>query len=174
MVKKYDIFETERLILRATEESDADLVLKILNTPKWTRYIGDRNVHSLDEAAMYIKERMLPQYNRLGYGNYCMIRKSDQVKMGLCGLYDREGLESVDIGFAILPEFEGQGYTYEASSFMLDLGFNTFGLSKIQGITSKINIASQNLLQKLGLESMGEVSLPNDEEEVLLYQKTLI
>ena len=101
-----------------------------------------------------------------------MIRKSDQVKMGLCGLYDREGLESVDIGFAILPEFEGQGYTYEASSFMLDLGFNTFGLSKIQGITSKVNIASQNLLQKLGLESMGEVSLPNDEEEVLLYQKT--
>ena len=35
--------------------------------------------------------------------------------MGSCGLYDREGLDGVDIGFAFLPQFEGQGFGFEAA-----------------------------------------------------------
>ena len=173
MVKKYDLFETDRLILRATDFEDSKLVLELLNTPKWIRFIGDREVHKLQDASKYIEDRMLPQYERLGYGNYRMIRKADKMKMGFCGLYNREGLEGVDVGFAILPEFEGQGYTFEAASFMLDFGFNTLNLSMIQGITDKDNIASQRLLEKLGLESKGTVLLPNDTEETVLYQKMI-
>lgn len=173
MVKKYDLFETDRLILRATDFEDSKLVLELLNTPKWIKFIGDREVHKLQDASKYIEDRMLPQYERLGYGNYCMIRKADKMKMGFCGLYNREGLEGVDVGFAILPEFEGQGYTFEAASFMLDFGFNTLNLSMIQGITDKDNIASQRLLEKLGLESKGTVLLPNDTEETVLYQKMI-
>ncbi len=171
MIKKYKSFYTERLLLRAASSEDADLVYILLNTPKWKEFIGDRNVNNLDDAKRYIDERMIPQYERLGYGNYTMIRKADEVKMGFCGLYDREGLEGVDIGFAILPEFECKGYTYEAAKLMMDIGFNTIGLSMIQGITSKKNIASQALLKKLGLTFKGPVSLPDDEEEILLFQK---
>lgn len=173
MVKKYDVFETDRLYLKATDLDDSKLLLELLNTPKWIRFIGDREVHDIHAAKQYIRDRMLPQYERLGYGNYCMIRKTDKMKMGFCGLYDREGLDSVDVGFAILPEYEGQGYTFEAASFMLDFGFNTLNLSMIQGITDKENIASQRLLEKLGLKSKGTVLLPGDTEETIVYQKTI-
>lgn len=166
----YTFFETDRLNLRATHLEDAEFVLKILNMPKWKLYIGDRNVHTKEEASDYIKERMLPQLERIGYGNYTMIRKSDGAKIGLCGLYDREGLDGVDIGFATLPAFEGKGYTYEAASFILEKAFDTFNLNQVQGITSKKNIASQHLLEKLGLKNMGEVHLPGDEEALYLFQ----
>lgn len=171
MIKKYKSFDTERILLRAASLEDADLVFNLLNTPKWKEFIGDRNVNNQDDAKQYIEERMIPQYERLGYGNYTMIRKADKVKMGFCGLYDREVLEGVDIGFAILPEFEGKGYTFEAASLMMDIGFNTIGLSTIQGITSKKNTASQALLRKLGLEFIGPFLLPDDDEEILLFQK---
>ena len=43
------VYETERLLIRPTIIEDAELVLHILNMPKWLEYIGDRNVHSTQE-----------------------------------------------------------------------------------------------------------------------------
>lgn len=161
--------ETERLILRPSQIEDAGFLLKLLNSPKWLEYIGDRNVRTIAEAETYIAERMLPQYETFGYGNFMVIRKEDGAKIGNCGLYNREGLEGVDIGFAFLPEYLGQGYGYESASCVLDAGFNRFNISKIQAITVKANIASQKLIEKLGLVYQKIIRLPNDPEELMLY-----
>ena len=169
-MKIYDTFETERLLLKATSTEDASLILELLNTPKWIKNIGDRNVKSLAAAETYIKERMEPQLKRLGYSNYTIIRKSDRAKMGTCGLYDREGLEGIDIGFALLPEFEKQGYAYEASAKLLDFAIHEIKIPMVQGITLKENIPSRKLLEKLGLEFQGTTRIPNDDEELMLYQ----
>lgn len=166
----YKTFETERLILRPTVEEDAPFVLALMNTPKWHQYIGDRNVNTLDDAKAYIAEKMQPQLIRLGYGNYTVIRKTDQAKMGSCGLYDREGMEGIDIGFAFLPPYEGKGYGYESANKIKQVAFDEFGLELIRAITSKKNIGSQRLLEKLGLKLKGDIQLPNDTEPVLLYE----
>ena len=171
--ESYLEFSTSRLRLRPTSPVDAQLVLNLLNTPKWLRFVGDRNVHSEEEAQDYIKERMLPQLEKLGYSNYTLIRKSDDAKLGCCGLYDREGLEGVDIGFALLPEYEKQGYAFEASKELMRAAVEDFGITKIKGITSKDHFASQKLLQKLGMICSGTVVLPDEEEELLVFEKDL-
>lgn len=125
------IFETERLILKLTDLEDATHILKLLNTKKWKQYIGDRKVNTIKDAENYIKIKMLPQHERLGYGNYTIIRKSDNRKIGSCGLYDREGIEGLDIGFAFLPNYEGKGYAFEASEKLKNIAFNEFNLKKI-------------------------------------------
>lgn len=163
------LYETERLILRPTTTEDADYVLAVMNTPKWLQYIGDRKVYSREAAEQYIKDKMLPQYHRLGYSNNTVIRKSDGVKMGSCGLYDREGLEGVDIGFAFLPEYEGYGYALEAAQKIIALATTEWNIPKISAITTKDNLSSQRLLEKLGLQSQGITQLPGDAEELLLY-----
>ncbi|CAM1358631.1 GNAT family N-acetyltransferase [Tenacibaculum xiamenense] len=168
-MKSYPILDTERLTLKLTDLDDASFVLELLNTPKWKQYIGDRNVHNLEDATQYIKERMLPQSERLGYGNYIVIRKEDGVKIGSCGLYDREGVEGVDVGFAFLPGYEGKGYAYEASQKIMEMAFTDFGISKVSGVTVKENVASQGLLKKLGLTFKKYVNLPNDDEELMLF-----
>ena len=166
----YKSYETERLYLIPTVEADAAFVLALLNSPKWKANIGDRNVNNLAEAEEYIKERMLPQLNRLGFGNYTVVRKSDGAKMGTCGLYDREGLEGVDIGFAFLPAYEKMGYAFEAASKIKDLAFFEFGLTMIKGITLPANKASQRLLEKLDLVFIKMIRVENDDEELMLYQ----
>ncbi len=163
-------FETERLRLLPITKADAPYLLALMNTPKWLAYIGDRNVHSNAEAEVYITEKITPQFEKLGYGNYKVIRKSDGQFLGNCGLYDRPGLEGVDIGFAFLPAYENKGYAYEAAVKMRDEGFNSFGIKTISAITLPANLASQKLLEKLGLTFIKMIQLPNDEEKLMFYQ----
>ncbi|MCP5061797.1 MAG: GNAT family N-acetyltransferase [Ignavibacteriae bacterium] len=167
---KYKIFETQRLIIKPTEPKDAELIYRILNTPKYFEFVGDRKVTSVEKAKDYIQEKMLPQLKRLGFSNYTLIRKSNNVKIGVCGLYDREGIEGIDIGFALLPEFEGNGFAFESANRLKEAALNDFNIKAINAITSKENIASQNLIEKLGLELVGETKLPDDDEELLLYK----
>ncbi len=169
----YNSYETERLFLRPTALEDAPFVLELLNTPKWIKNIGKRDVNTVEEAEEYIRQKMTPQLERLGYSNYTITRKSDGAKVGSCGLYDREGLPGVDIGFALLPQYERQGYGFEAASRVMQAGLEDFDLKIIQGITNKENIASQKLLEKIGLTFHKCITLPDEDEEIMLFRCTI-
>lgn len=166
----YKSYNTERLIIKPTTVEDADFIFQILNMPKWIQNIGDRNVKSVDDAKDYITTKMQPQLERLGYSNYTVIRERDNAKIGICGLYDRAGLEGLDIGFAFLPPYERMGYAFEAAEKIKNIAFKELGIKSISAITSKTNVASQKLLVKLGFDSMGITKLPDDSEELLLYK----
>ena len=169
-MEEFKSFETRRLILKPTSTEDASFILKLLNSPKWIQFIGDRNVNNLEDTKQYILKKMTPQLEKMGFANYTVIRKLDNVKMGSCGLYDREGLDGVDIGFAFLPEFENKGYGFESANKIKQVGFSVFNLSKIQAITTKENITSQKLIEKLGLTFKKFTKIPNDDEELMLYE----
>jgi len=166
----YKEFETERVRIKPTSEQDAEFIYKLMNTPKFIQYIGDRDIKSVLSAKDYIKTKMLPQLQRLGYSNYTIFKKSDNIKIGTCGLYDREGLDGIDIGFAFLPEYEGLGFVYEAANRLKEAAFEEFEIEEIKAITSNQNDSSQRLLEKLGLEMADIITLPDDDEELLLYK----
>lgn len=165
----YKCFETDRLHLRPTGIDDAAFILTLLNTPKWIKYIGKRNVNSKETAIKYIEDRMLSQLHKLGYGNYTIINKETQAKIGTCGLYDREGLEGIDIGYALLPAYEKLGYAYEASLAIRDAAKVDFGINYLRAITTKDNLSSQKLLEKLQFKYSKIINLPNDPADLMLY-----
>ncbi len=173
MTTPYLSFETERLILKPFEITDAPFLLTLLNSPKWLQYIGDRNVHTEEEAADYINVKMIPQLERLGYGNNLVIDKESNIPIGACGLYERPGLPIVDIGFAFLQEYEGKGYGYEAASRLLKAGKEDFNLKKVCAITTKENVASQKLINKLGLKFIKIISIESDKEDLMYFEKEL-
>jgi RimJ/RimL family protein N-acetyltransferase len=162
-------FETERLILKPTTIADAEFIRNLYLSPKWIEFIGDRKLNTIKEVENYIETKYTPQFERLGYGNYTLIRKSDGAKVGCCGLYDREGVDGIDIGFALLPDFEKKGYGFESVNHLKEIGFNDFKLNQISGITSTKNKSSQALLMKIGLRFEKNIILPNETEEILLY-----
>ena len=171
-MNKFKTFETERLVLKPMQLEDAPFLIELLNSPKWIKFIGDRNVKTIEEAEEYIKIKMLPQLEELGYGNYLVVRKADNSKMGTCGLYNREGIDGIDIGFAFLPLYEKQGYGFEAANKILKVGFEEFRIKKISAITTKENTSSQKLIEKLGLKFQKIINIPNDPEDLLHYQLT--
>ncbi|MCD2423431.1 GNAT family N-acetyltransferase [Niabella pedocola] len=162
-------FETERLLLRPTNEADAPFLFYLMNAPKWLKYIGNRDITSVEKARNYILQRIKPQQDQLGFGSFTVIRKTDQKKMGTCGLYRRAVLPAPDIGFAFLPRFEHKGYAFEAAQTILEAGFNTFHLEQIFAITTPNNASSQKLLMKLGLKPTGTIRLPGDEVTCCLF-----
>ncbi len=162
-------FKTERLFIRPTNEEDADLILELFNTPKWLTYIGDRNIHSIGNAKAYIKNKIKPQLERLGFSSFTVIRKSDHAKLGNIGLYDRQGVEGIDIGFAFLPEHEGQGYAFESASKLKQIARGKFKIQHLGAIVTADNLSSRKLLDKLGLRFSHMFTLPNDNEELMYY-----
>lgn len=162
-------FETDRLILKPTTLADAEFIRSLYNSPKWIKFIGDRQLNTVKDAENYIQTKLMPQMKRLGYGTYTIIRKSDGEKVGSCGLYDREGVNGIDIGFALLPDFEKKGYAFESVNYLKEIGFSNLKLKQISGITSKKNKASQDLLIKIGLKFEKTIILPNETEEILLF-----
>jgi len=172
-MKVYKTFETQRLVIRPTSIEDKDFILELLNSPKWLRFIGDRNVKSPMDAENYIATRMLPQLEKLGFSNNTIIRKKDGLKIGTCGLFDREGLDEVDIGFAFLPEYENQGYAFEATSAIKKAAKENFGITNLSAITLEENSGSRKLLEKLEFKFKEKIRLPEDPDELMLYSLKL-
>lgn len=166
-------YETERLILKPTDKEDGEFIFKIMNTPKYYKYIGDRNIRTLEDAENYITQKMMPQYEKMGFGNFTVTLKSDGSKIGFCGVYVRPNLEVPDIGFAFFEEYEGKGYAYEASSLLKQLAKDEFGLKKLSGITVEYNHSSRKLLEKLGLKFQKKFFMEGDPEELMYYETEL-
>ena len=168
---KYRTFETDRLLIRPVQFGDADFIFELMTSEKWIKFIGDRKIKTVEDARKYIEVKMMPQLEKLGFGNYAVIRKSDDERLGTVGLYDREGLEGVDIGFAFLNRFEKMGFAFEASTRLMKAAKEDFGLTHIKGITVEENVPSQNLLRKLGLRFVEMTRIEGDPEELMLFEK---
>ena len=68
-----------------------------------------------------------------------------------------------------MPDFEKQGYAFEAASIMRDAAFELFGIRLLSAITTDDNHSSQKLITALGLVFERHISIPNDEAELRLY-----
>lgn len=163
------ILRSERLQLRRMTLDDADFIVELLNSPKWIKYIGQRKVETLELAEQYLQERVLPSYESLGFGFYIIERLSDGVRLGNCGLTLRDGMEHADIGYALLPQYEGKGYALEAAGAVLEYGIKVHKLTHVAAIVTSDNARSIHLLKKLGMQYETKIKLPDDDEELMLF-----
>lgn len=164
-----NIIETQRLALREFDTQDAAFLCELVNTPEWLRYIGDRNIRNTEDAAVYIEQKLQADYARNGFGFYLVQLRKEGTPIGLCGLVLREGLADVDLGFAFLTRYTGEGYAYESALATLAYAQNFLDLKRVVAISVKDNRKSIQLLQKLGMRFERFVQLPGDEEELMLY-----
>lgn len=160
---------TARLILRPFTIVDASFLIKLMNAPNWLQYIGNRHIRSLAEATHYIQEKFIKSYREKGYGLMHVSLKENKAAIGMCGLVKRAGLFYPDLGFAILPEYENNGYMSEAIEAIMQVAFHELQLEAVQGITTANNFASIRLLEKAGMTYKINTKLPNSETEFMLF-----
>ena len=104
---------------------DAAFMLRLVNEPLWLQYIGDRNVHSIEDAKNYLLNGSIRSFETNGFGFAIVILKETGEAIGMCGFVKRDFLDDVDIGFAFFPEFMRKGYAYESASAMMKYAFTT-------------------------------------------------
>lgn len=164
-----NVLTTPRLRLRWLHDDDASFILRLVNEPSWLRHIGDKGVRTLEDARSYVRNGPRAMCERLGFGLFAVDRKEDGRPIGICGLIRRDTLPDVDLGFALLPEFEGAGYAYEAADAVLRFGRDTLGLDRIVAIVAPGNARSTGLLRRLGFRHEGDLKLTPDAAAIGLY-----
>lgn len=169
-----DVFqlETERLILRELNEADAEFILELVNDPDWIRYIGDRDIRTVEAARDYLIEGPMASYAQNGFGLW-LVQLKDATPIGMCGLIDREGLDDVDLGFAFMPAFRSQGYANESASIVIEYAKSSSGLKQLAAITDRDNAPSIKLLEKLGFQFDKMIDLFEGEPAVNLFMLEL-
>lgn len=109
--------------------------------------------------------------------NLVIKRRSDNQVIGWVGIGHAAGEPAgvLDFGYALLPEFWGQGYATEALSALLKIGFERLGADRIFGECDPKNPASGRVMEKAGLrlEELTEAGSPH-QLRFVIYGKNEI
>lgn len=121
------------------------------------------------ETTRYL-ERNLDHWSEYGFGVWMLRTLEGDFSVGRVVLrwLMAGAVHDVEIGFALLPDYWGQGLATEAGRFCLRLARLELGLETLVGATTPANHASQNVLRKLGLRRESEIEI--NGTECLLYR----
>ena len=162
------IIPTQRLVLRHLELSDAEFILELLNEANFLRFVGDKGVRTLADARAYLLKGPMDSYALHGFGLYAACLH-DGTPAGICGLVKRDGLTEADLGFAFLPRHCSKGYAVEAASAVLAHAARVLRLPRIVAVTSRDNMRSIAVLEKIGLKFQRMVRLAEHEADLQLF-----
>lgn len=162
--------ETPRLQIRKLTDNDAAFIYELVNTKEWLQNIGERNVHSHEDALRYLRDVHYKSYEENGFGHYLVQLKNNHIPIGVCGFLKRDTLPGIDAGYAFLPAYFGRGYAFESASAILQYARDTLKFPSLYAIVLPSNLPSRKLLGKLGFLFEKKIKFPPAGEELMLYK----
>ncbi len=154
------VFETPRLILRQFTETDAPLILQLNCDPEIVKYVHELPLKTEEQAKKILIDIILPQYKN-NLGRWAIHAKENMEFIGWCGLKYRPELDEIDLGYRLMQKAWGKGYATEAAQYTLDHGFKSLHLKLITGRAHIENLASIKVLEKIGMNFIGEGIVDN-------------
>jgi [ribosomal protein S5]-alanine N-acetyltransferase len=154
--------ETERLLLRRWIEADKAPFATMNRDPEVMRYFT--KTLSAEESDSLV-ERIERSFRERGYGLWAAERKSDGRFLGFIGLnytdFKSEFTPCVEIGWRLSQDAWGCGYATEGASRCLEHAFRALDIGVIYSFTSALNLRSEKVMKRIGLEKAGEFEHPN-------------
>ncbi|SFB29659.1 Protein N-acetyltransferase, RimJ/RimL family [Flavobacterium swingsii] len=150
------ILETERLLLRPFELSDAEALFDMDKNPEVHTYLWQKPITKIEEVHDYIN-MVRQQYLDNNIGRFSTIIKETGELIGWTGIkfvtghIENGNTNFYDYGYRLNEKFWNKGYATEASVAWLDYGFNTMKIDKMNAYTHFDNGASNHILQKVGM-----------------------
>ncbi len=145
---------TERLTLRTLQKSDAESVYAMYSNPDMVRYLYMPQMQpgGLGEAM----KRRVKRSKLASEGDILelavLLKATGQFVGALTFFYRSEVHQRGEIGYAVLPEFAGQGYATEGARELLRIGFEHLGLHRIEAQCDARNLASARVMARLGMQ----------------------
>lgn len=142
--------ETERLLLRRVNENDANEIFALRSNPETMKYIPRPLVKSIDDALEHIA--MIDAKIESNEGiNWAITYKDNPKLIGIIGHYRIKPEHfRAEVGYMLLPEYNGKGIISEAIKEVVNYGFNEMKLHSIEAIIDPENFGSERVLQKCG------------------------
>lgn len=146
---------TARLLLRPFTERDADAIFALQSNPNVLRYWDAPPWKERVRAERFIEACRQMEQERTGV-RLAVERAADAVFIGWCCLvrWNQEH-RSAAIGYCFDDSVWGQGFATEAAGALLQWGFDTLDLNRVQAETDTRNTSSGRVLEKLGFVREG-------------------
>lgn len=145
------ILETPRLTLRVFEPRDAEAMYEVFRDPETMKYFLHWLSDSVEDVRGFI-EWVTGVQREYGFSYWAMVEKASGEVIGDCGLIPLEGEgPEIELGCDVRRDLWNHGYGKEASSAVLDYGFNVLKLDRIVAATHPENQAAQSVLEKIGM-----------------------
>lgn len=146
----FPVLTTGNLILRELCSADAKAIFRLRSDKKVSRFIKRDPLSKTKEADHFISwVNSKVGINSMVYWVISLEGSSDL--LGTVCLWNFSGdYTSAELGYEMLPKFQGKGIMSEAVKSVVKYGFETLGLEFIEAYTHKDNKRSTQLLEKLG------------------------
>ncbi|NQX48800.1 GNAT family N-acetyltransferase [Paenibacillus tritici] len=141
--------------LRAMAAADAPALLGIWSHSEVAPWLDGPPLSSVEDAEALIA--LLTEWAAEEESLRWSILGPDGVVIGSCGYnhWQLEGAYRGEIGFELSPAVMRRGYMREALELMLEFGFRSMGLNRIEAICIPDNLRAQRLLAGLGFRQEG-------------------
>jgi ribosomal-protein-alanine N-acetyltransferase len=100
--------------------------------------------------------RQIEHWQEHGYGWWAVERLADRQLLGWSGLQYLPDTDEIEIGYLLGKPYWGRGLATESALAGLEFGFGSLALPEVVGIVHPDNLASQRVLEKIGLEFVKE------------------
>ena len=149
------ILQTERLTLRRLMVSDTLDMFEYSKNEDVTRYLtweAHPNASYTREYLQYLGTH----YNVGDFFDWAVVLNSEDKMIGTCGFtrFDYNN-NSGEIGYVINPAYRGQGIADEAVRAVMQFGFETLRLNRIEAKFIEGNLASMRVMEKTGMTFEG-------------------
>jgi len=151
----FPILETTRLVLRQLTVDDSENWFKNLSDDEVAVLIGMEPLENVEDSKSIINS-FIDRYEKKNGMAWAIILKENESFIGTCSYekIDSHNL-SGEIGYDLLKKYWGHGFMAEALIAIIDYGFESLRLNRIEAHTAAINLASRNLLRRLGFFEEG-------------------
>jgi RimJ/RimL family protein N-acetyltransferase len=152
-----DPFETERLLVRQFDPSDALDFFNFNSNPAVVKYI--RPIKSREASDAFLKENFNLYVPGFPFGRMCVVDKITGVFVGSFSILYLNGEANYHIGYALMPEFWGMGLATELVIEGSKRYFQRTFHQTLFAITDPENQASMAVLNKCGFNLSGDYLL---------------
>ncbi|MFK8103833.1 MAG: GNAT family N-acetyltransferase [Saprospiraceae bacterium] len=170
---------TARLGLRNWQTDDLAAMIRLNQDEAVMRFFP--GLTSPEDTSNFIK-KMQAQFAERQYCYFAVDRLDQEAFIGFIGLsyqdYESPYTPAVDIGWRLARSTWNQGFATEGAVACLDYAFTKIGLEKVISIAPEINVPSQRVMEKIGMQKIGNFKHPKLAEHprienCVVYEKRL-
>jgi ribosomal-protein-alanine N-acetyltransferase len=143
--------ETERLILRSFREEDVDAMARLFANPNFMRF--SLGVFTERKQTVAFIEKVMG-WDRAGIpSQFAVVPRGEDTIIGYCGFFyhPEHGIEDIEIGYRLNPDYWNGGLTTEAARAVRDHGFRDRKLSRVISLIHPENVPSRRVAEKNGM-----------------------
>jgi ribosomal-protein-alanine N-acetyltransferase len=168
------ITETENLVLREFDTSDAEDLFRIYSNPETIRFLG-KGPDSLEDERQNIQRHIDSHYRVHGFGLWGAVLKSEDRLIGRCGILRQavDGRTRPEISYLIDRNYCGRGLATEAAKGVLDIAARKYGIDNMIAVIAAGNGGSMRVAEKCGFQFEKRLAMFKDFGPVVVYSRDL-